>query len=435
VQNSGINFIMNNHSMFKFPDMAFVRQKLFSSEIKDVAQTCRSIFHAIPDHCRAGNRETVAVAVGSRNIDNIHDVLDQVLRFLEQRGFKPFIIPAMGSHGGATPGGQKEVLAKYKITETTMNVPILADMETESIATLPSGLKVYVSKAALSADHVVIINRIKPHTKFKADIESGLCKMMAIGLGKAKGASEFHQYAVRHTFAVIEDAAKILLNKLNILFGIGLLEDGYGKLARVEIVFPDDLLDREKAILKDAYNLMGRIPFDNIDILIVDEIGKDISGIGMDSNITGRHRDIVGDFNMQPHVKRIFVRDLSPGSDGNANGIGLADVTTRRLVDNLDIEKTYVNAITAISPEKAAIPIYFDTDQQCLDACIKTTGCASAEDLRVVRIKNTASLEFLQVSKTLEGELLANEKLDLISSWNKIKFDESGNLSEFKSDE
>jgi len=421
--------------MFKFPDMAFVRQKLFMSEIKDIAETCRAIFQKIPAHSQSENGETVAVAVGSRNIDNIHVVLDQILRFLSQRGFKPFIVPAMGSHGGATADGQKEVLAKYKITETLMKVPILSDMETESIATLPFGLKVHVSKAALSADHVVIINRIKPHTKFKADIESGLCKMMTIGLGKAKGASEFHQYAVSHTFGIIEDAAKILLNKLNVLFGIGLLEDGYGKLARVEVVFPDDLVAREKVLLKDAYSLMGRIPFDNIDILIVDEIGKDISGIGMDSNITGRHRDIVGDVNMHPHVKRIFVRNLSPGSDGNANGIGLADVTTRRLVDRLDIEKTYVNAITAISPEKAAIPIHFDTDRQCIDACIRTTGCAAPEDLRVVRIKNTASLEFLQVSRTLERELFSNEKLDLIVPWKKIGFDEFDNLQEFKLDE
>jgi len=426
--------MFKSQAMFKFPEMAFIRQKLFLSEIYDVAETIRASFHKIPDHYRSGNGETVAVAVGSRNIDNIHVVLDQCLRFLEQRGFKPFIIPAMGSHGGATPTGQKEVLAKYKITETTMKVPILGDMETEVIATHPSGLKIHISKAALSADHVVVINRIKPHTKFKADIESGLCKMMTIGLGKAKGASEFHQYAVSHTFGIIEDAAKIFLKKLNVLFGIGLIEDGYGKLARVEVVFPDDLIKREKALLKDAYDLMGSIPFDNIDILIVDEIGKDISGIGMDSNITGRHRDIVGDVNMHPHVKRIFVRDLSPGSDGNANGIGLADVTTRRLVERLDIEKTYVNAITAISPEKAAIPIYFDADRQCIDACIKTTGCAVPEDLRVVRIKNTASLEYLQVSQPLEKEILSNRNLDLITPWQEIRFYESGNLSEFKPD-
>jgi hypothetical protein len=421
----------NTHSPLKLPDMAFVRQQLFCSGIDDVAETVRTSLHKIPDHCQTEKGKTVAVAVGSRNIDNIDIVLDQCLRFLEQRGFKPFIVPAMGSHGGATAAGQKEVLAKFQITETTMKVPILADMGTESIATHSSGMKIHVSKAALSADHVVIVNRIKPHTKFKADIESGLCKMMTIGLGKANGASEFHRYAVSQSFGIIEDAVKILLNKLNVLFGIGLLEDGHGKIARVEVVFPDDLINREKVLLKKAVDMMGSIPFDGIDILIVDQIGKDISGIGMDSNITGRHRDIVGDVNMSPHVKRIFVRDLSPGSDGNGNGIGLADVTTRRLVERLDIDKTYMNAITAISPEKAAIPIHFDTDQQCLDACVKTTGVAAPDDLRVVRIKNTASLEYLQVSKTLEKEILSNRNLNLITPWNKIGFDEFNNLPEF----
>lgn len=412
--------------------MAFVKQQLFCSGIDDVAETAKTALYELPEHCQTKKGKTVAVAVGSRKIDNIHIVLDQILRFLEQRGFKPFIVPAMGSHGGATAIGQKQVLAKFKITETTMKVPIIADMETKCVATHPSGLKVHVAKAALAADYVVLINRIKPHTKFKADIESGLCKMMTIGLGKAKGAEEFHRYAVKQTFHIIEQSAEILLKKLNVLFGIGLLEDGYGKLARVEAVLPDDLIGREKILLKKAVDMMGSIPFNGIDVMIVDQIGKDISGIGMDSNITGRHRDIVGDIHISPYVKRIFVRDLSPGSDGNGNGIGLADVTTQRLVNRLDIEKTYVNAITAISPEKAAIPIHFDTDQKCLDVCAKTTGVATFEELRIVRIKNTASLKYLQVSKTLEKEILSNRNLKLITPWQKIRFDEFNNLPEFK---
>jgi len=421
---------MNNRLPLIFPEMAFVRQKFFMSGISDVSEAVRTSLDSIPHDLRSQKEETVAVAVGSRNIDNLQIVVDQCLRFLEQRGFKPFIVPAMGSHGGATAAGQKAVLAKYQVTEEKMKVPIVADMETQWAATHPSGLNIFISKAALAADHLVIINRVKPHTKFKADIESGLCKMMAIGLGKDKGASECHRYAVDHTFGIIEGAAEILLKKLNVLFGVTLLEDAYSNLAHIEAILPDQLIGREKMLLKKAFKMMGSIPFDFLDILIIDHFGKDISGIGMDSNITGRHRDIVGDIKIAPNVKRIFVRDLSPGSDGNANGIGLADFTTRRLVEQVDREKTYVNAVTAISPEKAAIPMYFDSDGKCLDACARTTGIADFNDLRVVRIKNTASLKYLQVSRSLENEVFKNSNLSLISSWRQLTFNESGNLTD-----
>ncbi len=429
---------MNNHLPFTFPEMAFIRQTVFMSGIQNVSEAVRTSLNPLSHDFQSlgsQNGKTVAVAVGSRNIDNLHIVVDQCLRFLEQSGFKPFIVPAMGSHGGATAAGQRDVLAKYGITEDKMKVAIVANMETQWVATHPSGLKIFVSKAALSADYLVIINRVKPHTKFKADIESGLCKMMTIGLGKDQGASEFHRFAVDHTFGIIESAAEILLKKLKLLFGIALIEDGYSNLAHVETIGPDQLIGREKILLKKALNMMGRIPFDFLDILIIDHFGKDISGIGMDSNITGRHRDVVGDIKMSPNIKRIFVRDLSPGSDGNANGIGLADVTTRRLVAQIDKEKTYVNAMTAISPEKAAIPINFETDRMCLDACIRTTGVANYNDLRVVRIKSTAALKYLQVSRSLERELRENPNMSLVSPWQKVTFNESENLPVFFSDE
>jgi len=414
--------------------MAFIRQTFFMSGIQNVSEAVRTSLNSLSHDFQSlgsQNGKTVAVAVGSRNIDNLHIVVDQCLRFLEQSGFKPFIVSAMGSHGGATASGQKSVLAKYQITEEKMKVPIVADMETQQVATHSSGLKIFVSKAALAADYLVIINRIKPHTKFKADIESGLCKMMTIGLGKEQGASEFHRFAVDHTFGIIESAAGILLKKLNVLFGVALLEDGYGKLAHIETIGPDQLIGREKILLKKAFHMMGSIPFDFLDILIIDHFGKDISGIGMDSNITGRHRDIVGDIKMAPNIKRIFVRDLSPGSDGNANGIGLADFTTRRLVERIDMEKTYMNAVTAISPEKAAIPMHFETDRMCLDACARTTGVANFNDLRVVRIKHTASLKYLQVSRSLEKEVLENPNMSLVSSWEQFLFNESGDLPDF----
>ncbi|UCD90339.1 MAG: DUF362 domain-containing protein, partial [Desulfobacterales bacterium] len=278
---------------------------------------------------------------------------------------------------------------------------------------------------------IIAINRIKPHTKFRADIESGLCKMLTIGLGKVAGATEFHQRAVKHSFTIIEEAAGFIIRQLNILFGIALLEDGCGKLARIEAILPTSIIDREKILLQESSAMMGRIPFDHLDILIIDQIGKDISGIGMDSNVTGRHRDIVGDFSTSPHVKRIFVRELSPNSDGNGNGIGLADVTTKRLVDTIDLQKTYINALAAISPEKAAIPIYFDTDHQAMQACARTIGVTSMEKARVVRIKDTSSLRLLQVSKALESDVLSNPNVEQITPWEPFQFDKYSNLKEF----
>ena len=411
--------------------MAFIRQQFFTSGIRNVTETVRTSLNAMPEDRIVGQNKTVAVAVGSRHIDNLHTVVAECLRFLKQRGFTPFIVPAMGSHGGGTCSGQKAVLEKFNITEASMGVPVKADMETQPVATHPCGLKIYISKEALQADGLVMINRIKPHTKFKADIESGLSKMMTIGLGKVQGASGFHLYAVDQGFGIIEDAAEILLKKLNVLFGLALLEDGYGKLAHVEAVLPEHFIGREKALLKKAVRMMGGIPFDQLDILIIDHFGKDISGIGMDSNITGRHRDIVGDIRVAPHVKRIFVRDLSPVSDGNANGIGLADVTTRRLVERMDKEKTYVNAVTAISPEKAAIPMHFENDRKCLAACAMTTGITDHHLLRVVRIKHTASLEYLQVSRSLENEVTEYSGLSLVSPWKSLAFDASGNIRDF----
>jgi len=298
--------------LFQFPEMTYVKQPLFHSNIQDLSGVISSAYEPISHLRPARARETVAIAVGSRNIDNLDGVVRQTIRFLDEKGFKPFIVPAMGSHGGATPEGQKKVLERLSISEAAMNVPIVADMTTKCVGELPSGFNIFVSAPAFSADHIVLINRVKRHTKFRADIESGLCKMMTIGLGKQKGASEFHRFAVNHTFSVIEESARFLLSKLKIMFGVALIEDGYGKLAHIEILMPENLISREKELLKDAARMAPRIPFDNLDILIVDQIGKDISGIGMDSNVTGRHRDIVSNIYEWPHAKRIFVRDLSP---------------------------------------------------------------------------------------------------------------------------
>lgn len=415
-----------------FPHMAYVRQRLIRDDMGDIEGAVSSAMARAGDFRPLKQGETVAVAVGSRRIDRIDAIVDQCLRSLEARGFAPFIIPAMGSHGGATPDGQKEVLARLGITEDGMKVPITADMTTRRIAVLKENIDIHFSSAAMAADHLVVINRIKPHTKFKADIESGLCKMLTIGLGKADGAASFHRAAVRCSFGIIETAAAILLQKANLLFGIALVEDGYGCLSHVEVVKPDGLIDREKQLLKQSASMVARLPFDDIDILIVDVIGKDISGIGMDSNVTGRHRDLAGNVFTNPRVSRIFARELSPGSAGNANGIGLADFTTTRLVKQIDTKKTFVNAVTAVSPEKGAIPIHFDTDRQCLEGCLNTCGVMVPVTARVVRIRDTAHLEYLQVSMPYETDIDVDPDIERVTPWRALELDESDNLMKFE---
>jgi hypothetical protein len=423
---------MLSNTVDQLPEMAYIKQSLFRSPITDLSTTIDLAFERGIGEEKIRPGQKIAVAVGSRGIRRIDEIVEKSILFFKGKGAQPFIIPAMGSHGGSTPEGQKAVLAALGITEKTMKAPVISDMEVTRLGENPTGLNIWISKTALAADHIFVINRVKPHTKFKADIESGLCKMLCIGLGKSKGAAEFHRYAVQNGFEIIEASAGFIIRKANILGGLAVLEDGYGDLSRLEVLPPPDFIDREKQLLKKAYEMMGSIPFDPIDILMIDFFGKDISGIGMDSKVTGRHRDITGDFSFAPRVKRIFVKALSPGSDGNGNGIGLADFTTQSLVEGLDMEKTYKNALTAISPEKAAIPIYFDTDREAVRACTHTIGIDDTRHARIVRILNTGQLEFMQISTALGKEAAADGNIDFVGPWEPFQFDQAGNLAPFK---
>jgi len=411
-----------------FPEMALVRQKLHAEKLQNIPVAVESALESLHLASVAKPGESVAVAVGSRGVSHIPIIVSECVKRLKDRGLKPFIVPAMGSHGGNTPGGELSVLAMLGIDQSFVGVPILAAEDVVEIGTLDIGIPIVLDRRAAEADQIVVINRVKPHTKFRGPIESGLTKMLTIGLGKGQGAALYHRAAVQHTFGILQDAARHILESRSVLFGLAVLEDGYKDVSRICAVRPENWFEAERTLLEEARFMMPRIPFDLIDILIVDEIGKDISGIGMDSNATGRHRDIVGDFYTAPHVKRIFVRDLSPESDGNGNGIGLADVTTRRLVDALDLKKTYTNALTAISPEKAAIPMYFESDHECIQTCLNTIGMVKPEAARIIRIKNTATLETLLVSRAIEGDVISNPDLEIVRSWEPMAFDDTGNL-------
>jgi hypothetical protein len=411
-----------------FPEMALVRQKLHAEKLEDIPASVDKALQGLQLASIVKRGESVAVAVGSRGISHISLIVSECLKSLKEVGLEPFIVPAMGSHGGNTSEGERSVLARLGITESFLDTPIVAAADVVEIGTLDIGIPMLMDRRAAEADHIVVINRVKPHTKFRGLIESGLTKMLTIGLGKGQGAALYHRAAVQHTFVILQDAAQNILGNRSVLFGLAILEDGYRNVSRVRAVRSESWLESERALLEEARIMMPSIPFDPIDVLIIDEIGKEISGIGMDSNVTGRHRDIVGNFFNAPHPRRIFVRDLSSESDGNANGIGLADVTTRRLVDALDLEKTYTNALTAISPEKAAIPMYFESDRECIEACLNTIGMVRPEEARITRIKNTATLETLWVSRALESDVTSNPNLKILGEWQPMAFDKKDNL-------
>ncbi len=410
--------------------MALVRQKLHAEMLQDIPAAVGNALQGLHFASVAKPGECVAVAVGSRGISHIPIIVSECVKFLKDLGLDPFIVPAMGSHGGNTPEGELSVLAGLGINESSVGVPILAAEDVVEIGRLDIGTPILMDRRAAEADHIVVLNRVTPHTKFHGPIESGLTKMLTVGLGKGKGAALYHRAAVQHTFGILQDAARHILESRSV-FGLALLEDGYKNVSRICAIRPENWFEAERSLLEEARLMLPHIPFDPIDILIVDEIGKDISGIGMDSNVTGRHRDIVGDFYKAPHVKRIFVRDLSRESDGNGNGIGLADVTTRRLVDALDLEKTYMNALTAISPEKAAIPMYYETDRECIEACLNSIGMVKPEAAQIVRIKNTATLETLMSSRALKGDISSNPDRQVAGPWEPIAFDDTGNLLDF----
>lgn len=350
---------------------------------------------------------------------------------LKDLGAAPFIFPAMGSHGGATAGGQIRVLESLGVTEKSMECPIRSSMEVVHLGDAADGYPVYVDRNAQEADHIVVVNRVKTHTKFEGPVESGLMKMMAIGMGKQRGAEYYHKAAVRLTFQrIVETVGLEVVRRCPVLFGLGIVENAYHQPCRIQALPPEKILEGEKELLIQAKARMARLPFDEIDVLVVDRIGKDISGTGMDTNVTGRNRDILGDFLSIPRVKRIFVRDLTKETGGNAIGIGFADFTTSRVVEKMDRQKTYINCLTGISPEKGAIPMYYDSDREALEACFMTIGDVTIPDVRLIHIRDTLQLTRFRASEAFAGEIRQNPNLTLEGPFEEMALDARGNVSE-----
>jgi hypothetical protein len=414
------------------PGWARVLQQLHAAALSDVGSAVAAEFDRpeARDAIRPGAR--VALTAGSRGIDRIDQVLRAAAAAVRRLGGEPFVVPAMGSHGGATAAGQLAVLAEYGVTEPALGCPIRASMETVLLGHVDAdslgGVPVWFDGiAAREADVVIPIGRVKPHTDFHGPIESGLMKMIAIGLGKQKGADTFHGYGFAEFHQLIPAVAGFTLGKVNIPFGLALLEDGHGRLGLVEAVPAARIWDRERELLTLARDWMPRLPGERIDVLIVDQLGKDISGIGADTNVI--NRDYTGPLEGRPQIQRLVVRDLTPGTEGNATGIGLADVALRRAVDQIDVVKTYMNVITAKKPEGARIPITVESDREALFVALACCLQVEPAGARLARIRDTKHLEEFWASEPLLPELLATGRVEAISAPQAIAFDQRGMFS------
>lgn len=368
----------------------------------------------------------IAIAVGSRGIDKVVESTRETVKFLKEMGAKPFIVPSMGSHGGATAEGQKAVLAHLGVTEASVGAEIRSSMEVIQVGALDNGLPVYIDKYASVADGIVVINRVKPHTAFRYSIESGIMKMIAIGLGKQKGAEACHQLGFQHMGKHIVLMSKMLIEKTPILFGVATVENAYDKVREVQVMTAEEIEAEEPKLQERAKSYMPRIHFDQIDVLVIDQIGKNISGDGMDPNITGRYPTPYA--HGGPDVNKMVVLDLTEETEGNANGVGTADFTTQRLVDKTDWAATYANGLTStvVAPTKQATTLA--NDMQAIQAAIKTCNVLDFTTVRIVRIKNTLELSTIEISEPMLEEAKEKEHLKIISEPYELTFDENGNL-------
>lgn len=413
----------------KLPGMYRIRQKIDPPVVSDVAAAVRAEIGKLELRGRLKPGGRVAVTGGSRGVANIATILRATCDCLKEMGAQPFIVPAMGSHGGATAEGQLTVLAGHGVTPESMGVPILSSMETVEIGQMPWGFPVRVDRNASQADHIVLVNRVKPHTNFRAHVESGLMKMLVIGLGKHQGAILAHRASVDVGLPrVIPEVARFSMSKLPILFGLAAIENVRHQTAKVEATLPERLEETEARLLQEAWALFGRIPFDFLHLLIVDEMGKEISGTGMDPNVLGRIYFAPNEEPKSPRYIRILVRDLTVKTAGNAVGMGLADFTTRRLANKVNYHYTYTNALTGLSPMRSKLPIVFETDRDAIEGALKTIGLTDPPDAKVVRIQNTLALEHLYASEAMLPEIRERNDLEVLGGPEPFTFNEQGDL-------
>jgi len=412
-------------SSVKLPKMYLVRQNFPASHIEDIPAAIRRTISEFPQIGRVQGK-TIALAVGSRGISNIPLIAKTTVEVLREKGADVFIVPAMGSHGGAIAENQKSILEHLGVTEEYVGAQILSSMETVVIGETEDGVPVNMDRNAAQADYTVTIARIKPHCSFRGKYESGMTKMCVIGLGKQKGADYCHFQGMANMGKNLEKIGKVFKEKSNVLFSLGLIENSYDQTCFIEAISMQDIMDREPELLKQATALLPAIPFGNLDLLVVDELGKNITGTGMDCNIIQRFTS--EHMVARPFIKRLVVLDITDESDGNAAGFGLADISTERAYRKMDRKKTYPNFLTARTVKGGMIPMIMDDDYDAIRTGIKTAPDVDYENLRVVRIKNTLRLDIMEVSQAVLDDVSDNPDLEIIEGPFDWEFDSDRNL-------
>ncbi|MDA8218707.1 MAG: lactate racemase domain-containing protein [Dehalococcoidales bacterium] len=407
----------------RIPNVALVRRHFTSHELQDVEGELRNQLHQAGLSARIRPGQRIAITVGSRGVADIALIVRVIIGELRRLDAKPFIVPTMGSHGGATAEGQRDLIAEYGITEEAMGVPILSSMDTVVLGQSPHGATIHMDRNAYGADGVIVVARVKNHTSFRAPIESGLCKMMAIGLGKQRGAESIHAHGLVEN---IPEAARIIIETGKVVLGVATVEDSYHRPARVVVTPPERIHETDRDLLRLSNRMMPRVPFDELDVLVVDWMGKNISGAGMDSNVVGMWRgsDIPP---CPPFYRRVVVLNVTPESHGNCIGIGAADFTTQKLMNQFDAKKSYWNALTANMPEAARIPIVLETDVEAVEAALRSAQ-PQGGDPRMVRIKNTLDLEEFYVTAPLLDQLRNDPEYEILSDLAPMPSDGQGNL-------
>jgi hypothetical protein len=415
-------FLNKGKKQMDYPAFYRVKQRFDVTSVKDVAQAVRHEFANFKPgpKIRAGQR--VAVGVGSRGTHDLKILVATVVECLRAMPLQPYIIPAMGSHGAATAEGQVQVLAELGITEESVKAPIVSNMDVVSLGRIESGAEVFFAKDALAADHIVVINRVKPHTAFRADVESGLCKILAVGCGRQKGAENMHKYDLGKT---IIPAARLIMQKTSILCGLAVTENAFGGTHSIKLAGPEEFAGVDRRFLKIAWSLLPKLPMDDLDILLVDEMGKNVSGAGMDPNVIGFWRREGGP--RIPDYRILIVLDLTPHSHGNATGIGMADLTTRRVIDQIDWNATYMNVFTSGVLRSARMPIPLENDRAAVEAALARVPVPAKA--RMARIVNTGELVTFWASEALLPELRANANVTVDNQPLELRFNADGRLT------
>src|SRR5918998_1766617 len=415
----------------EFPKVVKVRRDFPRPRIADVGEALREQCERREIKSRIEPGAEVAITAGSRGISGIDNVLRSLVRILRDAGARPFIIPAMGSHGGATAEGQVEILSSLGVTEESVGAEIRSSMEVVELGETESGVPVFMDRIASEADGIIIVGRIKKHTDFRSEIESGLLKMSAIGLGKHAQALALHAHGVKGIRDYMVEAGEKVFSSGKVLFGVGIVENAYEETAIIEAIPPERVVEREAELLKESARLMPKLPVSDIDVLFVDELGKNFSGTGMDTNVIGRFRIPGVEEPGSPSVKYLIVSDVSEAAHGNTLGVGLADLTTKRLFEKINYEAMNANVLTSTFLERAKIPMVLENDRDALEAAIRCNWGVEPEDTRFVRIPNTLHLRYLYLSENLLEEALANGNVEVVEDAADLEFDEAGYFTAF----